>query len=514
MRKKTLVAALAVAAAIGMALTGCSGGGSAGTGTSAATGSTASGPDDLKIGNFLDVTSWDPSLADIGFDGPYLSAVYDALIALDKNGNPIPSLATKFTVASNRLSVTLDIKQGVKFSDGEPVNAAAVVKSLQYLQKGARSGEAYTHVKDFIAVNDDTVRIDLTQRDDTMLYLMGLGRSYVMAPKAIDAGTLAKHPVGSGPYTLDSSSVAGSEYRFTKVKNYWDAKDYPFSSLVIYPILDATARNNAMLSGQINVNYGDITNVDQATQQGWNVAKRVGMWAGIEFTDHTGAKLAPLGKVQVRQALNVAFDAAGILKAVGNGAGVQTNQVWPDGSKVNDPALNGMYTFDIAKAKKLLAEGGYPNGFTVTMPMSPIFQQWQPSVEQTFKQLGIKVTWNNMQQPDYQISAPNYPMFVAAIALDGNDVATMQRQVTEKQWYNPNPDYAKFPEVKALVDAATTATGSAQTTAIKALNKKLTQLAWFSTWYQSENLYYSVKGIKVQPIVGMMFPTLRYITKS
>ncbi len=508
MEKKYLAATVAAIAALTTLLSGCTGSG----GDAPSGGASADGPADLKIGNFLDVTSWDPSLADIGFDGPYLSAVYDALIALDKDGNPIPSLATKWTVADDNLSVDLDIRTDAKFSDGTAVDADAVVTSLEYLKAGARSGEAYTHVKDFEKVDDDTVRIDLTERDDTLLYFMGLGRSYVMAPSAIEAGTLAKEPVGSGPYTLDqTTSVAGSEYHFTKVADYWDAATYPFQTLAIFPILDATARHNAMLSGQINVNYGDVTNLDQAKQQGWNVAERVSGWVGLQFTDHTGSKLEALGKTEVRQALNYAFDGAAILQAVGSGAGVVTNQVFPDGGSINDAGLNDMYAVNVAKAKDLLAGAGYPNGFAVTMPMSPIFAQWQPAAEQALTDIGVTVTWDQMQQPDYQLNAPTYPMFIAFLAMDGNPVATVTRQVTGTQWFNPAPDYASFPEVASIVDEIHTATGDAQTTAISELNKKLTELAWWSVWYQAQNTYYSVPGITVQPVIGMMFPTLRYI---
>lgn len=509
MRKTSLAGVAAAVAAFALALAGCSAGG--GT-DSASGGSTAQGPADLKIGNFLDVTSWDPSLADIGFDGPYLSAVYDALVALDKDGKPIPSLAKDWTVADDKLSIALDLQTGTKFSDGEPVDADAVVKSLQYLQKGARSGEAYTHVSSFEAVDDHTVKINLTERDDTILYFMGLGRSYVMSPKAIADGSLGKMPLGSGPYTLDeSTSVAGSEYHFTKVADYWDAETYPFQTLAIYPILDATARQNAMLSGQINVQFGDAANSDAAKQQGWNIAQRVSGWVGLQFTEHTGTKLAPLGKTEIRQALNLAFDGAAILKAVGSGAGVATNQVFPDGGAVNDATLNDKYAYNVVKAKKLMADAGYADGFSVSMPMSPVFQVWQPAVEQALSAIGVTVTWDAMQMPDYQLNAPTYPMFISFLAMDGSDVATVARQVTSVQWFNPAPDYAKIPEVAALVEKVQTLEGDDQQAAVKELNAKLTDLAWWSVWYQADNTYFSAEGITVQPVIGMMFPTLRYI---
>ncbi|MFS0893103.1 ABC transporter substrate-binding protein [Microbacterium sp. 179-I 3D3 NHS] len=508
---KRMPLALAAAVAATLALAGCSGG--AATDSSGGTG--AEGPDSLDIGNFLDVTSWDPSLADIGFDGPYLSAVYDALIALDADGEPIPSLATQWTVADDDLSIDLDIRTDAVFSDGTPVDVDAVVASLEYLKAGARSGEAYTNVSAFEKVDDDTVRIVLTQRDDTILYFMGLGRSYIASPTAIEAGTLGSTPVGSGPYVLDSAtSVAGAEYHFTKTDDHWDAKAYPFTELAIFPITDATARHNAMLSGQINVQYGDVANLEQAEQQGWNVAQRVSGWAGLVITDHTGGKSEPLGKLEVRQALNYAFDGAAVLAAVGNGAGVATNQVFPDGGPINDPELNDAYAYDVDKAKQLLADAGYPDGFSISMPMSPIFEMWKPSAEQALGEIGITVTWDNMQMPDYQLNAPNYPMFISFLAMDGNDVATVARQVTSVQWFNPNPDYAENEVLAPLVEEVQTERGEAQTAAVAELNEALVDQAWWSVWYQADNTYFTAPGIQLQPVVGMMFPTLRYITKG
>ena len=508
---KRMPLALAAAVAATLALTSCS----AGATPSPSDGSAADGPDALNIGNFLDVTSWDPSLADIGFDGPYLSAVYDALIALDADGKPVPSLATGWTVADDDLSIDLDIRTDAVFSDGTPVDVDAVITSLDYLKQGARSGEAYLNVSAFEKVDDDTVRILLTQRDDTILYFMGLGRSYVVSPAAIEAGTLGSEPIGSGPYVLDGdTSIAGAEYHFTKTTDHWDAEAYPFADLAIFPITDATARHNAMLSGQINVQYGDVANLEQAKQQGWNTAERVSGWAGLVITDHTGAKSEPLGKLEVRQALNYAFDGAAILAAVGSGAGVATNQVFPDGGTINDPALNETYAHNMDKAKKLLADAGYADGFEISMPMSPIFEMWKPSAEQALTELGVKVTWDNMQMPDYQLNAPNYPMFISFLAMDGNDVATVARQVTSVQWFNPAPDYAQNEVIAPLVEKVQTERGEAQTDAVEELNKALVDQAWWSVWYQANNIYYTASGIQLQPIVGMMFPTLRYITQG
>jgi peptide/nickel transport system substrate-binding protein len=132
-----------------------------------------------------------------------------------------------------------------------------------------------------------------------------------------------------------------------------------------------------MLSGQINLEYGDVANQDAGPSAGLE-HRRAGLrLGGLVITDHTGAKNKPLGSVEVRQALNYAFDGAAILKAVGNGAGVATNQVFPDGGPSTTRAEQDL-RYDVAKAKELLTEAGYPNGFDISMPMSPCSSSGSP----------------------------------------------------------------------------------------------------------------------------------------
>lgn len=506
MKKTSLLAATAIAA---LALTSCSGGGTP-SGENGSGDTVANQP--LNVGGFLDITSWDPALADVGFDVTYLSAVYDPLLTVDGDGKPQPALATKWEVSADYKKITMDLRTDAKFSDGEAFTADAAVKNLEYLQKGVRSQEAYTNVSAFKKVDEDTIEIDLKKRDDTILYFMGLGRSWMASPKAIDAGTLAKSPIGSGPYTLAADSVTGSEYHFTKVADHWDAKAYKADPLKIMPIMDATARNNAMASGQINVNYADQTSLNQAESNGWNVAKKVSGWVGLQFADRVGANNKAVGDLKVRQALNYAFDGAKILSAIGSGQGELTNQVFPAGMPGNVSDLNGTYAFNMDKAKALMAEAGYADGFELKMPIAQVFQTWQPSVEAAFKELKIKVTWDEMQMPDYQAKAATYPIFIAFISMDSNPVATVQRQISTPQWYNPTPGLDKFPEVKAQVDAVENAAPDAQLAEIEKLNKLVTDQAFFSVWYQANNAYVSTSNITVTPVTGQMYPTLNHIT--
>ncbi|MDR2256408.1 MAG: ABC transporter substrate-binding protein [Arthrobacter sp.] len=509
--KRTVLRGAAVVVAVTLGLVGCSAPeqGSVGEG-----GATAGGA--LNIGNFADVTSWDPAGADIGFDGPYLSAVYDPLVTLDEAGEPAPALATDWTVSEDKRTVTMDLRSDVTFSDGQVFDAAAAVANLERLKDGARSRDAYTAVSGFSVVDADTITISLKERDDTLLYFMGLGRSWMASPAALEGDALAKAPVGSGPYTLSDASVAGSEYRFEKKRDHWNAKSFTGDPLAIFPIADATARNNAMAAGQINVNYADHPAIVQAESMGWNQAETAATWVGLQFSgraDEGGSEAArAVTKLEVRQAINHAFDGAKLLQALAEGDGVDAQQTFPEGTPGYDVALNSRYGYDVDQAKQLLAQAGYPDGFDITLPVTAAFAALQPTVEQNLGAIGIKVKWDSMQYIDYQAKVGTYPMFMARLAMYSNPIANVVRGVKTPMWYNPKPGMESIPGLKDAVQEVLTAEPSAQPDLVKKLNGVLSEQAYFDVWFQGNNTYVSAPGVTIKPLTGQMFPTLNRIT--
>lgn len=508
--KRTLTAASV--AVLAVALAACSPDGGGGGGATAGGGGAAEGKDTVNIGTFLDMTVWDPSNADIGFEVVYMSTVYDPLVALDEESNPIPALATDWEYSDDFLTLTMNLRDDVTFDDGEEFNAEAAVANLEHLKEGVRSQEAYLNVDSFEAVDEHTIEVHLTKKDDALLYFMGLGRSWMVSPAAIESGDLDEGPVGSGPYEYDAAgSNPGSEYKFTKKDDHWNADLFPFENVNLHPIDDPTASLNAMLSGQLDVNYSMPDDIPHAEENDWGVFSGVASWVGLQFADRDGDQLEPIADVRVRQALNYAVDALGQLESAAEGSGELANQFWATNGPIFDESLNDTYDFNIDKAKELMDEAGYGDGFDVTMPMSMIYQPWQPITEQVFGELGISISWEDMSPADYQKNAPTYPMFLAVIALDSNPVATLNRQVTQPQWYNPEPITEVDEELAELTEQAEDATGDEQLDLIREINEQLVDKAAASIWYQANNLYFAADGITVTPITGTMFPHLRNI---
>lgn len=502
------VAAVFAAIAV-LAASGCAG-------AAEKAGHKQSGSDNkISIGNFADVTSWDPALSDIGFNVVYLSAVYDPLVRAKSDGSPTPALAKSWHYSDHHKILTMKLRTGVTFSDGEKFDADAAVASLRHLKKGSGSGHAYKNVKKIVKSGSNRVDIRLNRRDDALLHWMSIGRSYMMPPKKIKNDSLKKHPVGSGPYKLDTSkSTEGSSYSFERRKGYWSKHTFDFDKVTIRPINDESSMRNAMKSGQIDVQYAQPTDIDTAKKHDWNVAQKPLQWVGLNILDHRGKKLKPLGDVRVRRAINYAFDSSNMLKKIGDGSGTVSDQVFPADGQIHDKKLDGRYGFDVSKAKKLMAEAGYQKGFSVKLPMAPPFEPWQAVVEQSLKKINIDVTWDKMQYTDYQNKAGSYPLYIAVLSLDSNPLGVLDRQVTGSWWYNPKPDYVGDKKLSSLAKQAQDSGGGARSDSLHKLNEALVDKAWMVPWYQANGIFISKDNITIDPIGGTMFPPLEHITKK
>lgn len=504
--RRTLITALA--ATTTLALAGCAPeGGGPGAETSG-----SNVEDAINIGTFMDITSWNPAKADIGFDVAYLSAVYDPLVALDEESEPVPALATDWSYSEDHLTLTMQLREDVEFADGEQFDAAAAVANIDLLMEGITTQQAYRNVDSVETLDEHSIELHLSEKDDSLLYFMGLGRSWMASPEALDSDELDTHPVGSGPYSLEEdTSTVGEEYQFVKKGEHWDSERYPFQEVSMLPITDDTASMNAMLSGQLDVTYAMPGNIAVAEENGWNVSDVVAQSVGLQFVDRAGEQNEALGDVRVRRAINHAFDTEGILSSIGEGAGALTNQLFPAGGAINDPELDDIYGYDLDKAKELMAEAGYADGFTVHMPMAPPFQPYQAATEQSLAEIGIDVVWEDMSFADYHAKAATFGMFIAISTMEMEPTATVVRRIATEQWYNPEPALDLLPGTEEQVEQIGQASGQEQIDLIRDLNETLMDNAWWNIWYQANNVYFSVEGIEVNPITGPMFPPLRFI---
>ncbi|MGW7689367.1 ABC transporter substrate-binding protein [Streptomyces asiaticus] len=478
--------------------TACGGGGA----------STGGGDTTLTLAESVTATPWDLAKASLGPESQYYQPVFDTLVRLDSKGEPTPNLATSWSYDTPQTTLTLKLRTGVRFTDGTALDADAVKRNLLHTRSGAAS--AAGEIRDISGVDvidAHTVAIRLSHPSASLLPALGQVSGMIAGPKSLED---PRTPVGSGPYKLDTSATtAGQTYTYTRNPGYWNKKAYPYDKVVIKYLSDPTARTNALLSGQIDGGTVNLNRVKTVKARGLKVATyQPGDVEGLYIWDRAGKKVPALGKREVRQALNYAFDKKAMLKSAKTGLGTPTAQLFAPGEDGHDAGLEDTYSYDPAKARRLLAEAGYPKGFSVTLPdLSASFPREQAALTQALKDIGIKVRLDNV--PGDQIFSSmlsgKYAMSYFKLgAPTGWD--KVQLQLTGKSTWNP----FKYHDSKAddLITRIGKATGPRRDALFKRLNAYVVEQAWNAPWSVVANAYATAKGVTTTPQAGLQYPPL------
>lgn len=308
------------------------------------------------------VINWDPSV-EFSTSIVVLHNVYETLLRyIPETDTFVPVLATDYT-QDDDLTWTFQLREDVTFHDGTPFNAEAVKFSIDRTME-MHKGAAYiwNPVKEVVAVDDYTVRFDLKRPAPMDQVVSCVYNAYIMSPSIADKGDdyfIEENECGTGPYKL-RSSVKGDEVILERYDDYWGGwKGDQWDMLVFKHIGENASRRQMVESGEADVvsvlmpeDVKSLMNKDNV-----EVLLREGYVNHFAFFN---SRRSPLDNVVVRRALSYAFPYEDVVKyARGGMATVATGPV-PAGIWGQYPER--VYTYDMDKARDLLAEAGYPDG--------------------------------------------------------------------------------------------------------------------------------------------------------
>jgi peptide/nickel transport system substrate-binding protein len=436
--------------------------------------------------------------------------VYDTLLKAQPDGTIVANLATKWEYNADNTVLTMTLRDDVTFTDGTKFDASAAAQNLIRFRDGASPNKSYlASVKDATAINPTTLQITLNDSDPALLNYLTQNAGYQESPAAFNSPDIKTNPIGSGPYILDTANtVIGSSYAFTKNPKYWDPSSVHYNNLVLKVLADPTAMLNAVKGGQLNGAKINNDSLDQITAAGYTLNSWEQDWQGMLLLDRDGTMNPALKDVRVRQAINYAFDTAGLLKAIGKGHGTTTTQIFPKSSAGFDPSLDSRYAYDPAKAKQLLADAGFASGLTIEMPSTTLVAPATFTlIAQQLKDVGITATFTDAGTNFIaDVLAPKYASSWLILQQDP-DWQLINFELTPTATWNPFK-YTN-PEVAALIQAVHDAkTPEASGTAVKALNAYVVEQAWFAPWYRIESNYATDANTSVQTQVGNAYPYL------
>jgi peptide/nickel transport system substrate-binding protein len=339
-------------------------------------------PKVLTIASSMDLTSLDPSRE---FSNTYpiiMNAIGDTLVDIDPNdpSKEVPRLAESWTVNDDSTEFTFKIRQGVKFHTGNPLTARDVQFSLDRL-KNVQGPPAYflDGVSSIDVIDDQTVKITLTAPDSSFLAKMTtFGAAIYDSQVCQQNGCVAdesaadtdnaqdwfsSNDIFTGPYELDSW-VRNQEIRLKPNPDYWGATPAFFDEIVMRDIKDVTTQRQLVESGDVDLalDIDPDTAVSMKGETGINVSILPAYdLIYLALTNNPDVNKA-LANPKVHRAIQLAIDYEGITQQIGRGA-QRPGAVIPLGFAGAD-AIQPVNQ-DVAAAKQLMGEAGYPNGFAV-----------------------------------------------------------------------------------------------------------------------------------------------------
>ena len=457
---------------------------------------------------------------------------HDPLVRWTKDFKFEPRLATKWERIDDS-TVRFTLREGVKFHSGRTMTAADVKWTFDRLKNSPDFKAIFANFKDLKVVDDKTIELitdgpyPLVMHTATYIFPMdskfyeGKDKNGKDKAEIIKAGAsfASTHSSGTGPFTIESREQ-GVKVVFKRFKDYWDKDTVGnVDEIIMTPIKDNQTRVAALLSGDVDFiapvapnEFGQVesnSKVNLITMPGTRI---------ITFQLNQERR-KELKDVKVRQAIVHAINNAGIVKKIMRGFATTAGQMSPEGYLGYNKDL--MPRFDLEKAKKLMSESGYPDGFSLTMiaPNNRYVndEKIAQAVAAMLSKINIKIDLKTMPKAQYW---PEYDKRAADIMMIGwhsdtedsanfyEFLAMTPNKETGMGAYNSGNYSSKFVD-EMTVKANKETDDAKRAEMLQAIEKQIYDDAGFVPLHWQNLAWAARKGVDIEPIINAMnFPYL------
>lgn len=324
-------------------------------------GATWAKPLTVAIPNNL--TGLDPTNINDTLSQTSVRLFYQGLFGFDKDMKSIPLLAESFEASDDATEFTIKLREGIKFHDGTDFNAEAVKINIERLANpdNKLSRRSLVSMVDTVEVIDDnTVKLKLSEPFGAMIASLSHPGAMMISPAALEkfGKDIDRNPVGTGPFKFKNWSADTLEV--VKNDDYWKEGLPKVDGVIIRSVPESGARFAMLQTGEAQFVPSFPPELIQVAEKNPNVAVNPTP-SIVEFYVSMNNMKKPFDDVRVRQALNYAVDKDAYCKIVYNGYCEKADSIIPKNLAYYVPA--GNYDFNLDKAKELLKEAGYENGF-------------------------------------------------------------------------------------------------------------------------------------------------------
>lgn len=359
--------------------------------------------------------------------------LYDGLVSYDPAGTAKiqGALAETWTVSEDGRSYTFTLRNGVKFSNGDPVTAEDVKFSLDRFGDPKINKTMDVLADGYVTatvVNPKTVTVTLDRPIPAFLDNIAVFPAFIVPKRLVEAqgDEFFKNPVGTGPFRV-TEFVRGSHLTFERNPYYWEPKKPYLHTVRFNFATDANSRLLSLTSRDAQIADGiPFSQIKSVTANPALLLQSVPVpaWIGLSLNE----KVKPLADIKVRRAIQHAIDRKTINETIFQGLGTIPNSMLSHFDLDAPDDVVKPYTFDVAAAKKLMAESSVPEGFSITLTYPTGFDYYNQLtvlLQQNLKAIGIDVELvaedaasitTKFSDMDYEMTFP-FPQLTSDVAV-------------------------------------------------------------------------------------------------
>ncbi|MBD5084336.1 MAG: ABC transporter substrate-binding protein [Clostridiales bacterium] len=413
----------------------------------------------VTVGIAQDLSNLDPQLAKTAGIREVLFNIFEGLVKASPDGSVIPAVASDYEISEDATTYTFTLREGVTFHNGEIVTIEDVVYSLERCAGSENDGKplvsAFSNVSKIEATDDSHVVITLAE--PSLEFLNALTAAII--PK--DSGpTITETMIGTGPFQFVSYAPQDSLV-MEKYDGYWNGEKAAKLDKVTFKIVpDVNAMVVGLKGGTLDMVVHLPNNLEGEVENDFTVHEDTMKLVQALYINNA---VEPFDNELVRQAMYYAIDVDQIIDFVCGGAGVPTGtSMYPAQEKYFMPELAGNYAPNVEKAKELLAQAGYPDGFTMTITAPSNYAQHVDTAQVIIEQLKavgitaelVQVEWESWVSDIYR--GRDYQTTVCGISADDMTAREMLvRYMSDNQKNFINFADEEFDDVLTRAMAAT-----------------------------------------------------------
>ena len=505
--KKKFLALVLLMTLLGTVLSGC------GDGSAAETQKSRADTNELVVGIAQDLDdSLDPHKTVKAGTREVMFNVFEGLMKPTPNGDLTPAIAESYEVSEDRMTYTFHLREGVQFHNGETVTAEDVVYSIQRCAAATETGivqvEAFSVIQSIETPDDKTVAITISEASNEFISYM------TTAILPADYDKQDTDPVGTGPFKFVSRTAQDSVV-LEKFDGYWGTPAQ-LDKVTLKIMENADSLMMSLQSGAIDL-CAHLTSTQVAQlEKDFNVAEGTMNLVQAMYLNNA---VAPFDDVRVRQALCYAVDKQEIIDLAFDGYGSPIgSSMYPAFGKYFDDSLTNYYTRNVEKAKALLAEAGYPDGFDMTITVPSNYKPHMDTAEvlvQQLAQIGVNAAIEPIEWESWVSDVYAGRQFQSTVV--GVDASTMTARALLERFtsdYGKNFINYNNAEYDALFQQTLTAYDDAEQTAIyKQMLANLTENAanvYIQDLADLVAVRKGVEGVTFYPIYVLDLANLHY----